>query len=117
MRLAENRCCPFRSEYPDRARGVNVPLGSLTPNMSPVDISLKKPVYMPMISMSPTSVELNGLMPAKAPVSVVKVRLVVGIRTITPQSRLKLYWKPTLYHWVLISLSELSAAGARELPT
>ena len=58
--------------------------------MMPVDMSLKKPVYMPMISMSPISLVLKGTTPAYAPVSVVKVRLVVGIRTNTPQSRLKL---------------------------
>ena len=73
-----------------RPGAVNVPVGSLRPNMRPVDMSLKKPVYMPMISMSPISLELKDAIPAYAPVSVVKVRLVVGIRTITPQSRLKL---------------------------
>ena len=45
---------------------VNVPVGSLTPNMIPVDMSLKKPVYMPIISMSPISLELNVAMPANA---------------------------------------------------
>ena len=33
---------------------------------------------------------IEGVTPANAPVSVVKVRLAVGIRTITPQSLLKL---------------------------
>ena len=58
--------------------------------MIPVDMSLKKPVYMPMISISPISLELKEVIPANAPVSVVRVRLAVGMRTITPQSRLKL---------------------------
>ena len=87
--------------------------------MTPVDMSGKNPVYMPMTSISPIAVALNvWISPGNVKsVSVVKARLVVGIRTIMPQSRLNMYSKPTLYHWVLISLSVLSAAGAFELPT
>ena len=116
---AAGRCCPIRSGTRSSPGAVNVPVGSFRPNTRPVDMSLKKPVYVPMISISPISLLLNDwIWPGNAAsVSVVNVRLVVGMRTITPQARLKLYWKPTLYHCVSISLSVLRAAGARELPT
>jgi hypothetical protein len=62
-----------------------VPVGTLRPKVTPVDMSSKKPAYMPEISMSPTDFELNVCSkPTVGSTVVVKSRSAKGTRTIMP---------------------------------
>ncbi len=95
---------------------VYIPVGNFKPNMIPVDISLEKPVYIPMISTSPMSRDLNVFSINVSGSVVENERSTQGNFAETPQSRLNMYWKPIECQSVRTFLSRLASADPFDPP-